>query len=72
VQPVNEGNDVVDFNEMVDEAKQLAADHPDQAKIVLDKAEGILDERTGGQFTDHIHQGGDALEGKLGLPADAS
>lgn len=57
---------------MLDEAKQLATDHPDQAKTVLDKAEGILDERTGSQFTDQIHQGGDALEGQLGLPADAS
>jgi hypothetical protein len=35
----------MDFNEMVDEAKQLDADNPDQAKTVLEKAEGILDER---------------------------
>jgi hypothetical protein len=62
----------MDFNEIVDEAKQLASDHPDQAKAVLDQAEGILDERTGGQFADQIHQGGDALEGQLGLSDDAT
>ena len=62
----------MDFNDMVDEAKQLASEHPDQAKAVLDQAEGVLDERTGGQFTDQIHQGSDALEGQLGLPADAT
>lgn len=60
----------MDFNEIVDEAKKLADDHPEQAKAALDKAEEILDERTGGKFTDQIHQGGDALEGQLGLPAD--
>ena len=62
----------MDFNEIVDEAKQLASEHPDQAHAALEKAEGLLDERTGGQFTDQIHQGGDALEGQLGLPADGS
>lgn len=61
----------MDFNEIVDEAKKLAGDHPEQAKAALDKAEEILDERTGGKFADQIHQGGDALEGQLGLPGDA-
>ena len=60
----------MDFNKIVDEAKKLAGEHPEQAKEALDKAENILDERTGGKFTDQIHQGGDTVEGQLGLPAD--
>ena len=61
----------MDFNEHRDEAKKLAGQHPDHAKTVLDKAEGILDERTGGKFADQIKKGGDAVEGQLGLPPDA-
>lgn len=60
------------FNELLDQAKKLAGKHPDQAKAALDKAEGILDERTGGKFTGQIKEGGDAVEGQLGLPPDAS
>ncbi|MEP7368225.1 MAG: antitoxin [Dermatophilaceae bacterium] len=61
----------MDFNELLDDAKKLAGQHPDQAEAVLDKAEGILDERTGGKFADQIKKGGDAVEGQLGLPPDA-
>jgi hypothetical protein len=60
----------MDFNEIVDEAKKLAGEHPEQAKEALEKAEDILDERTGGKFSDQIEQGGDAVEGQLGLPTD--
>ena len=60
----------MDFNEIVDEAKKLAGEHPEQAREALEKAEDILDERTAGKFSDQIKQGGDALEGQLGLPAD--
>lgn len=62
----------MDFNDMLDQAKKLASEHPDQAKSALDQAEGFVDQQTGGTFTDQIHQGGDALEGQLGLPADQS
>lgn len=60
----------MDFNEILNEAKKVADEHPDQAKAALEKAEGILDERTGGKFADEIKKGGDAVEGRLGLPAD--
>ncbi|GAB3448889.1 hypothetical protein GCM10027517_34460 [Phycicoccus ginsengisoli] len=61
----------MDFNEIVDEAKKLAGEHPEQAKAALDKAEEILDERTGGRFDDQIKKGGDAVEGQLGLSPDS-
>ncbi|MBB4689851.1 MULTISPECIES: antitoxin [Actinomycetes] len=60
----------MDFNEILDEAKKLAGEHPEQAKAALDKAEGILDERTGGKFADQIKKGGDAVGGQLGLPPE--
>lgn len=60
----------MDFNEMVNDAKKLASEHPDQAKAALDKGEGLIDERTGGKFADQVKQGGDAVEGQLNLPPD--
>ena len=60
----------MDFNKIVDSAKKLVGEHPDQAKAALDKAEGLIDEKTGGKFTDKIKQGEAAVEGQLGLPGD--
>ena len=61
----------MDFNELLNEAEKVAGEHPDQAKTALDKAEGVLDARTGGKFADQITKGGDVVEGQLGLPRDA-
>lgn len=58
------------FKEILNHAKKLVDEHPDQAKAALEKAEGILDERTGGKFADEIKKGGDSIEGQLGLPSD--
>lgn len=57
----------MDFNEIVDKAKDLAGEHPEQAKEALDKAEGILDEKTGGKYTDQLKQGEETVEGQLGI-----
>jgi hypothetical protein len=60
----------MNFNEIVNDAKKLADEHPEQAKEALDKAEGIVNERTGNKYTDQVTKGEDAVEGQLGLPAD--
>ena len=61
----------MDFNNKVDEAKKLAGEHPDQAKEAFDKAEGVVDERTGRKYGDQIKKGEEALEAQLGLPPTA-
>ena len=60
----------MNFDEIVNDAKKLADEHPEQAKEALDKAEGIVNERTGNKYTDQVTKGEDAVEGQLGLPAD--
>lgn len=61
----------MDFNELLNEAKKVAGEHPDQARAALAKAEGVWDARTGGKFAAQIRKGGDAVGGQLGLPPDA-
>ena len=56
----------MDFNEILNDAKKLADEHPEQAKEALDKAEGIVNERTGGKYTGEVTKGEDALEGQFG------
>ena len=60
----------MNFDDIVNEAKKIVSTHPEQAKAAMTKAEALLDEKTGGKYTDQIHKGGDALEGQLGVPAD--
>ncbi|GAB3862351.1 hypothetical protein GCM10028801_27750 [Nocardioides maradonensis] len=48
-------------------AEGLVSDHPDQAEQLLNKAEGLIDQQTGGKFSDQIAAGGDKLGEALGL-----
>ena len=50
-----------------DEAKNLAEEHGDVVQSGIGKAEDIIDEKTGGKFTDQINQGGDLVEKQLGV-----
>ena len=56
-----------DFGELFDKAKDLAGEHPDQVHSGVEKAEEFAKGRLGGQFGDQIEQGGNALEGFLGV-----
>ena len=53
-----------------DKVKDFITGHPEQADQGLDKAEEMLDERTGGQYTEQIAQGDDVVRERLGLPDD--
>lgn len=44
-----------------------AQSHPDQVAAAIDKAEDVVNDRTGGQFSDQISAGGDQLAGALGV-----
>ncbi len=58
------------MSDWIDKAKDFVKGHPDQAQQGLDKAEELINERTGGQYAEKIDQGTDALKEQLGLPAD--
>ena len=48
--------------EALDQAKEYAQEHPEQAKGAIDALEDKLDEVTGGRFRDVIDKGGEYLE----------
>ncbi len=54
----------------IDKAKDFIKGHPDQAKGAVEKAEDLINERTGGGYADQVDQGSDALGEQLGLPPD--
>ena len=53
-----------------DRVKDFIQGHPEQADQGLDKAEEILDERTGGQYAEQIAKGDDVVREQLGIPED--
>jgi hypothetical protein len=54
------------FGKLVDQAKKLAGQHPDQVNKGVDKAENAVSEKTGGKYDSQIQQAGDKAEGYLG------
>ncbi|GAB3581102.1 antitoxin [Calidifontibacter terrae] len=62
----------MDLNSLISKAKDFARKNPDKVRQGVDKAETIVNEKTGGKFADQIHKGGDAVEGQLGVPGQAT
>lgn len=54
----------------LDKAKDLISGHPEQAEQALQKAEDVIDQQTGGKYSDQIATGGDKLGEALGIPGD--
>lgn len=61
----------MDVNDMLNKAKELAGEHSDQAQEYLGKAEDLVNEKTGGQYSDQVSQGADFVKGQLGLDDQA-
>ena len=59
------------MSDWIQKAKDFVKGHPEQAQQGLDKAEELLNERTGGKYADQVDQGSDKLKETLGLPPDA-
>ena len=59
------------MSDWIQKAKDFVKGHPEQAQQGLDKAEELINERTGGKYSDKIDQGSDKLKETLGLPPDA-
>ena len=53
-----------------DKVKDFVTGHPEQADQGLDKAEEIINERTGGKYAEQIDKGDDLVSEQLGLPDD--
>jgi len=54
----------------IDKAKDFITGHPEEAKDAVEKVEDLLNEKTGGKYSERIDQGSDALSEQFGLPAD--
>ncbi|MEL4359345.1 MULTISPECIES: antitoxin [unclassified Luteococcus] len=59
---------MVNINDLVNKAEELAKQHPDEVRKAIDAVEDQFDARTGGKYSQQVDQAGNAVEGKLGLP----
>lgn len=50
------------LGDMVDKAKDVAADNKDKVKEGIDKAGDIVDEKTGGEHAEHVDKGQQAAK----------
>lgn len=55
-----------DFGELVNKARKLASEHPDQVVKGVEKLEELVDKQTGGQHGDQIESAGHMVENFLG------
>ena len=57
----------MDFKNIIAKAKDFAGKNPDKVRDGIDKAEAVVNEKTGGKYSDKIQQGQekakDALDG---------
>ena len=56
----------------MDKIKDFVKGNPEQAGGAIDKVEDLVDERTGGKYSEQIDKGTDALREQLGLPPEQS
>ena len=56
-----------DFGGLINKVKDLAGMHQDQVHDGVDKAEDLAEKKLGDEHADQIKQGGDAVEGYLGV-----
>ena len=54
------------IGDIVNKAKDLAADHPDQVDQGIDKAGDAVDARTGGTHVSQVDKAQEAVKGRLG------
>lgn len=56
----------------MDKIKDFVKGNPEQAGGAIDKVEDLVDERTGGKYSEQIDKGADTLREQLGLPPEQS
>lgn len=55
-----------DFGKLVNKAKQMASEHPDQVVKGVEKLEELADKQTGGQYGNQVESAGHMVENFLG------
>ena len=53
-----------------DKVKDFIKGHPEQADQGLDKASEVLDERTGGRYSEQVARGDDIVRERFGIPGN--
>ena len=54
----------------LDKVKDFVKGHPDQADSGMDRAQELVNERTGGKYADQVSKGGDMVRQHLGILGD--
>jgi hypothetical protein len=54
------------IGDMVNKAKDLAQDHPEQADKAVDKAGDAVDQHSGGQHAEQVDKAQDAVRDRFG------
>jgi hypothetical protein len=54
---------------LANKAQEVAREHPEQAEQVINKAEHMVDDRTGGKHSEQLDKGADELKRRLGEQA---
>lgn len=57
------------FRDLANKAGQIAREHPQETEQVLNKAEHIIDEKTGGKHSEQLDKGAEQLKRRLGQQA---
>lgn len=58
------------IGDFVDKAKDMAVDNKDTVKDGIEKAADVVDDKTGGKFSDQVDQGADAAKDAVDNLAD--
>jgi hypothetical protein len=55
----------MDFDKLMQQAEDLVEEHHEKIKDGVDKAGDLVDDKTGGKYSDHVDTGQDAAKGVI-------
>lgn len=61
------GSSLMDLKSIIAKAKGFASKNPDKVRQGIDKAEAVVNEKTGNKYADQVKKGADAVEDQLGV-----
>jgi hypothetical protein len=54
------------LGDLARKVQEVAREHPEQTEQALDKVEHIVDQKTGGKYTEQLEKGTEQLKQRLG------